>query len=803
MSFILIGCVLALLIPSCQQKLITVDGDHGNDKLCINTSEACKTLYQALKGVTDNTVVYILNGTHLHNTTDTSLTFSNVSIIGDGADVTIIQCVYGSGFGFFNAANISISGLTVLGCGQLRDSTTLNVSSPSLSTLRFRAALYYLNCTVVNIDDVIVNNSIGMGVAMYDVTGSVSVSNSIFGNNSVSHNESSWYPGGGGFSVEFAFCRPGGNLSDFCVNYNKDSYYLFKNCMFDSNTATTVDSPHTSYPGQTYGLGNQQFGRGGGLSVFFKGHSVNNTIDIVDCNFSNNKAVWGGGFHSDIVDHSERNKLTLHKCTFVNNHCSYKQSLWTTGTGGGGARIAFLFYDHRSQVVDNSVQFTKCTFRYNRAYYGGGLSCRVTKERNVVNASNSLTLMSSIWLNNIARSGSGVDIISHVVPQGISPIVEFFNCNFSENSNNYSNFTTFPSGIGALYADNIPVKFSGNCAFTRNQDSAVAGIATSFSFSSYSTVTFDSNHGWNGAAIALLGNAYIIVYDHTLLTFTNNSADTKGGAIYYVNSGQKDFVSTQRCLFYYYNLNAFSVSEWNTSFRFANNTARDGGYSIYCTTLLTCIWENLPGKVTVSHGDVMRVFNWTGKFTYSGIGNRSAQIATDTANITLNAHTMKIPPGQLYNLNISSTDDRQQLSHPIFYAYTNDSDVTVDGTTTYISDDLIKLHGSPNTNITLHLHSINSRSWSVSISVMIDYCPPGFFFDDRKNVCWCSTDVLNQQYYGIIDCDNDFLYAYLRPQFWAGYRPLNGSIILTTVDCPEHYCNKKKHNYLMYITHHH
>ena len=62
---------------------------------------------------------------------------------------------------------------------------------------------------------------------------------------------------------------------------------------------------------------------------------------------------------------------------------------------------------------------------------------------------------------------------------------------------------------------------------------------------------FYNNSGWHGAGMALLGNAYFIVYHNTSLHFINNSAVTKGGAIYYINSGQKDFVSTQRCLFYY------------------------------------------------------------------------------------------------------------------------------------------------------------------------------------------------------------------------------------------------------------
>ena len=259
----------------------------------------------------------------------------------------------------------------------------------------------------------------------------------------------------------------------------------------------------------------------------------------------------------------------------------------TTGTGGGGATIGLLFYDPRSKLNNNSVQFMNCRFQFNRAYYGGGLSYRITKESNVVIASNDLKLVNCTWIKNIACTGSGVDIISHVFPCGLAPVVKIVNCNFTANSNNYSNKTAFPSGIGALYADNIPVNFSGSCIFYGNKDGAITGMGTYFICNNTSAMFYD-NRGWHGAGLALLGNAYFVVYHNILLQFINNSAATKGGAIYYINSGQKDFVSTQRCLFYYYDLSAQNYSDWATTFNFSGNNALYGK-SIYCTTLLTCI----------------------------------------------------------------------------------------------------------------------------------------------------------------------------------------------------------------------
>ena len=777
--------MFSLVFYQSQQRVITVD--NSNDTLCNqNDSHPYTTLHAALEAVTDNDTIHICNGNYSHNT-NTTLPYNDVTITGNGSDVTVVECDNGTGFGFINVSNVSISGLTLSGCGQLRNSTTMNNSSSSV--MLFRATLYFDNVTNVNIDNVVVSNSIGMGVAMYDVTGNVTVTNSIFRNNSVPSHEHDIYPGGGGFSVEFSYCAPG-NISSSCTNTNEGVHYLFCNCTFDHNTGSTLNKNSSSYPSQTFGTHNQQFGRGGGLSVFFKGHSLNNTIRITDCTFDDNKAVWGGGFHSDIVDYSTGNLLTLKNCIFTNNHCEYDDNLTTTGTGGGGARIAFLFYDPRSNVTNNCVQFIKCKFQFNKAYYGGGLSCRITKEKNVLIASNSLELVDCTWVENIARTGSGVDIISHVFPHGLSPVVNIVNCNFTANNNSYSNKTAFPLGIGALYADNIPVNLSGNCIFDGNKDSAIAGMGTYFIFSNYTCVMFSNNNGWHGAGMALLGNAYFIVYHNTSLQFINNIAVTKGGAIYYINSGQKDFVSTQRCLMYYYNLSVQSYSDWRATFNFSGNNA-PSGRSIYCTTLLTCIWGNLPGSVTVTDDDILQVFNWSGIFYYDEKSDLSKEIATDTANISISESEhehIKIPPGKLYHLNILPLDDRNQIAHPVFFVTTNNNTISqVDTTTTYISDTDIKLHGVGNSSIVLHLQSINSRSWSASFNVILDYkCPPGFHYPSNESsnaFCECSTGT-SQELYGITDCNNDQLVAYLNPQFWAGYVNLE----VMTSDCPPDYC---------------
>ena len=575
------------------QTVIIVYGNNSNDTMCHNASKCLKTLDAALSVVnTNNTVIKILNGIYNHNSAlSSTLNYSNITITGNGSNATIIECNNDTGFGFINASNIHISELTLSGCGELRTSTTLNAASNA--TIPFRAALYFLNVINVIIDNVAVVNSNGMGVAMYDVTGNVIVNNSIFRNNSVSSHE---LPGGGGFSVEFTYCEPGVvkllNTNECETSTNNNSVYLFYNCTFQSNIATTVDTSDTTYVTNAYGFNNQQFGRGGGLSVFFKGKAFNNTVTIDTCKFIGNHAVWGGGFHSDIVDHSKNNTLIIINTAFDNNQYIFNNITGgpiSVNTGGGAVRVALLFFDTRASVQYNSITLKQCNFSNNSAYYGGAVSYKITKEGDRTVASNTVSFVECTWYKNKAQTGSAVNLETQPFPLGAAPNVIFSDCCFLNNtklSNQYTR-SNKPDGTGTLYSDNIPVIFYGNCKFSHNNGTALTGSATFFILASNSVTRFDKNVGNNGGAIALLGNTYIILNQNTTVWFTGNKAYSKGGAIYFVSSSERDYISTRKCFIFYAEGNV-DQGQWNASVYFQNNTDLHNK-SIYATTLLPCV----------------------------------------------------------------------------------------------------------------------------------------------------------------------------------------------------------------------
>ena len=763
------------------QSVIIVDGKDGNDTMC-SSSLHCKTLDAALSVLKDNNAIVkvnIHNGTYyLNATSNSTMNRSGITITGNGSDTTIIECNDGAGFGFINVSNICISELTLSGCGELRNSTTLNAAIP------FRVALYFLNVIKVTIESITVINSNGIGVAMYDVTGNVIVNNSIFRNNSVSSHELHIYPGGGGFFVEFTFCEPGLvkllNTAECETSINNNSLYLFHNCTFQSNIATTVDASDTTYATNAYGFSNQQFGRGGGLSVFFKGKAFNNNVTIDSCTFTGNRAVWGGGFHSDIVDHSRNNTLKIINSTFDNNQCPFDhitKGLLSVNTGGGAIRIALLFFDTQASVQYNFITIKQCNFSNNSAYYGGAVSYLITKETDRTVASNTVNFEECIWFRNKAQTGSAVNLETQPFPLGVTPNATFGDCSFLNNTNEYTKTSNKPVGIGTLYSDNIPVVFSGNCNFSYNRGTALTGSATFFILANNSVTRFDKNVGNNGGAIALLGNTYIILDRNTTVWFTENIAYSKGGAIYFASSSERDYINTRKCFIFYANRSA-EQGQWNASVYFQNNS--DSYHkSIYATTLLPCVYENLPDVKS----PLEFLFSQTFHFINSSGPTTSNNSMTDAVSITINEPTsIKLPPGGLYKLNITSLDELGNKVKPVFFVQTLNPEISsVDSTTEYIYDNKIRLYGRQGSRIALQLELVSSRPWFITIGVNLTKCPPGFRYVSNNNTCTCARN----RYYGIYRCNNIQLTAYTYLYIWAGI--VHNKFV--TADCPQGYCN--------------
>ena len=93
---------------------------------------------------------------------------------------------------------------------------------------------------------------------------------------------------------------------------------------------------------------------------------------------------------------------------------------------------------------------------------------------------------------------------------------------------------------------------------------------------------FDRNFGFHEGALALYSESSLRLHNNVSIKFQENSARTKGGAIYQMNDN--DIVS-HLCAIKDRATNTTNSSQGNRVLTFKNNSAREGGLSIFPSSI--------------------------------------------------------------------------------------------------------------------------------------------------------------------------------------------------------------------------
>ena len=294
---------------------ITVDYSNGSDDpACLNGDNlnACKTLDYALSHLncqSDSLVVKIQNGTYNYSLNATNVTmqfwnYSSISIVGKGINVSKINCSKpGAGFAFFNSTKVLIQDITIELCGSSQNGTSYDATSKAAAMSDVSAALYFLFCEDVSIIRSSINNSSNIGVVVYNTNGTLYVVNSTFSFNRVKLNNS---VGGGGFYAEFTFCNPGYANAKLCAKpLCSGVNFTFEGSNFTNNNSSDGLEEYNTFirASDTYNIA---FGRGGGMSLIFKGSVRNSNVVIRNCTIQSNIATWGAGLFIEFQDNSTK-----------------------------------------------------------------------------------------------------------------------------------------------------------------------------------------------------------------------------------------------------------------------------------------------------------------------------------------------------------------------------------------------------------------------------------------------------------------------------------------------------------------
>ena len=801
--------LFSLFACPCFALDIYVDQKNGSLENCCHQHESCKTFGLAFQCLQQNnhTTVWIKPDTYYLEASDESISgvstkyefnwMQDIAIVAlrekltlENSTSVLVVCSdidfdKGAGLVFLNSVNITIQGIMFDGCGVYHNSTSW---AEGTTFFQFFATLYFMQCVDVTLNLVHVNGTNGIGTVMYSTVGYNRISNCIFSYNAVksSNGIADNIPGGGGLYIEYCYCLPiSGSRSDPCdkstnipPHFSQNSLYEIEFTSFYKNNATVAHTndltfilPHLS--------NHIAFGRGGGLSVFFKGNAFNNTIRVSNSMFTENEALWGGGLFVEYQDNVQNNTFEIRSSTISSNLCHGSESE-SKGTGGGGARIGYIFFNSScGSFSGNNMTFSGVHFDNNKAYFGGGLSFYTAREPTSPYPTNYLSFSDCRWENNVARVGSAADIsVWHPVPSGAVVKPSFTSCVFINNSASYTNTPGVQVGLGAVYVDSIPVTFIKDVQFISNTHTSLSLLSTGIYFEEGCHAYFALNRGRNGGAIALMANSFFTVSKNTKMVFVNNSADLKGGAIFGQSIGEHDLISSRNCFIRYENIEATALN-WSATFKFENNTVANGHTnSIHVTSLLTCLWGGAFGSTETIKAAAEKVFCWNNEsWIYSM--PCSQEISTSPAHfasndyLSLPTYNAKVIPGMKTPIDISIFDDRENnvTNEAVFTARLSPLDVSnnisLDGNSLYISDNTFKLYGQPGQLGTLKLETIEPRVITTEINVTLQECPPGMYHVGHDSSASCQCGV--NSYSGYIICHASNFSAEILRGSWIGY----------------------------------
>ena len=781
--YIIASCVLHVVMcspTSCGNssiRLIEVysEEEHATSKYVNGTS-----LSMLDEVVTNCTTVYFCS---LKINLDKSLSFSNLNYISFiGLNVTTIDCGGNSSLQFMNVNSLFIRGVEFFNCAEVH---TMVLNYRKVQEFYFVCGIYIENSVNINFTDVVISHASGTGVYVFSTGGIVSFTRCIFTNNGKGTQQK-----GNGISIEMVPHNQTTNMS-IC-----NSSYQFRYCIFEDNNAFEVDVKSTP------------FGRGGGLRLFLRNSASNNIIKVSHCIFRNNTAsLWGGGLFISIHDEASNNSIYIDNSQFIGNRSPH---------GGGGAYyVGFPCNGIVQSCLNNSFLLSSCQFSSNNAKYGGATSFDSTR---VFNSSISTELYNKIkhykctWRNNTGHYGSAISILPYtwsVLATGVFPVPVFEDCTLTNNfvtkhETRLLNFYRKSStGAGTLYCTLFSLNFTGNLIFERNNGSAILASSCSLSFKESSTVSFTQNSGQVGGALNLLGHSRMCIQRNCSFQFINNTAERNGGAIYQQSSD---------ILEHSYSFNCFISRSDDTSgdliyFHFAGNQAGVGnqqagyGNSIYSVSLLPCIRQ-----YTNSTNHDYSIFNNMANFTFHG--NIEDEISTGVSNFTVNEtdeakEYVPIIAGKYTKIPFEGQDNffhKRRDVYTITVSKDENSTVSVDSHSSYVTDGSISLLGSPGDEAEITLSTITSHKTTLTFLVRMQECPPGYVLTESQNSkrCICSLDTDAAYYIGIQFCNASLFQANRGGIYWYGYesnKPVSDSTFITGY-CHEHYCNSRSDDYL-------
>lgn len=324
-----------------------------------------------------------------------------------GINTTISCTSQNSGFVFGNISRLTIDSISLANCGGQVETLISGIT----------AALSLLQCKDVNVSNLQVSKSNGIGLTIMDHQGgTVQISSSNFTENVASecHDpQCGVMQRGGG-----VFIMGGG----FGQEPSLSSVYKFHDCLFTKNTVNTnfpYSTFHSTLLTNTKELRPHQ---GGGVSLVFDNGVTDIEAVFTQCTFLENYAIVGGGLSVEIENGREIMKSGVNisvivlDSSFEENGCG----ITTSAYSGGGANFNLDAFNNLNST-SNYVILRRVNFSSNCAEIGGGIYFSSGHEDHTSEDINSFIIDSSAFIDNRGYVGSAIGMMPSILMLRYTP----------------------------------------------------------------------------------------------------------------------------------------------------------------------------------------------------------------------------------------------------------------------------------------------------------------------------------------------------------------------------------------------
>ena len=535
----------------------------------------------------------------------------NFSIIGHNNPTVL--CVNDSGLQIFYSNNLTIKGITWIGCGATEALyTTFAKNIPVLFITKSHNVIIQ-KCSFLH--------SVGQVIRLSEVSGYVNITNCIFMYND--------------------HYKDHGTAIELLTGLNLEllTMFIVNNCDFRSNKDADSIIYIMRHTFCIIYLINSNFYNNGGTSIYLSRDCI--LYIIGDVLFESNVAKSGAGIY--ITDYSIVMFGKNSNITFINNTVHHNGAAIFLNNNSSAIfnnnSVVTFYHNKASKGIvyskcSSTVMFKatcKVTFNRNSATQYGAAIYSFDKSQVVFAGNATVTFNSNIILFNDAHLHHGGTLLSknngYVVFKENSKIefhnnsADFGSAILSINNSNIifkdssrvmfnNNIVHYCGVLTSAMFSNITFTDTTNVTYDTNTVSYIkffAGSICTFQrseivFSKHSLVTFSNNKADRGAAMIVF-KSNVIMKDYVRVIFNNNFAmHSSGGAFVCSNNSNVTIKGNSNVMFnnnrasqsggaiHAYNMCRITFKD-NTTSTFISNTARDNGGAILSSHLSEISFE--------------------------------------------------------------------------------------------------------------------------------------------------------------------------------------------------------------------